>query len=1393
LQKFSKIIVIAADLLLIMLIAVSFNYAQEIILNKKQVNKYQFGFIENKGQIHDQNYLPNTDVKYLLTMNNGMNIQLKSNSFSYDTYVLERKAKTKERELSDRFIKTFDSIEHWDFTCHFHRVDVELINANPEPEILAEYPSEDFLNYYNAVTDEKGATFVRYYKKVTYKNIYPGIDLEFVTNTDADKAFKYNFIVKPGADASQIRLKYKGANKTFLLDEKLNINVEHGTFYENIPVSHLQESNEIIDVRYRVTGEDEYSFIISKYDRRKVLVIDPLPILDWATYMGGLGYDAAYDIATDSNCNIFMTGYTTSWTDIATAFSYHSSLNYEEDAFIEMFSPKGNLLWGTYFGGNKDEIGYSIFIDNRGFIYITGFTNSTNGIASASAYQTNLFSGTDVFIGKFNSSGQRVWSTYYGGESGDYAFDIAVGNHNDVIIVGRTVSTTNFATPGAFKTSTGSTGDAFILKFDTSGKRQWATYYGGTDYDYANSVIVDDNGNIYLTGETNSINLATAGTHQYYKDDSYDAYIAKFNTNGQRIWATYYGGNDFDKGESIVLDKNKNIYITGVTLSSNKIATSTAFQKIRGDSNDAFLAKFDSNGKIIWGTYYGGNCGDYGEDISLDRYNSIYITGWTKSPSSISTNSVFQQNNNGNIDAFIAKINNNGDLIWGSYFGGIKQDQAKGIAVDKNNNIVFCGYTKSPDSISTSNAYKKAFGGSIDIFVTKLFECPKYDSIKIKTCNSFMFNGNIINSSGLYYDTFKAINGCDSIIVLDIQFFPKQKSSFLTGYPEQCYNDQNFTIIDQSKIVGDSIIKWYWQIDTASVAKIDSLQGRFPVLDTIPIGVWNIQLVTVTSNLCYDTIVKTITVHPSPKADFTISDTAQCKNGNLYTFTDQSTISCGNLTYYWQFGDDSTRFTTQKIVSHHYEKEGDIVVLLAAVSDKYCMDIKAQMIHVYPAPVIAFKVINDTVQCLNGNYFAFENKTDISKGIIYYTWFWGDNTTCPDPLPTHTYAYDSMFTIELKAVSDKGCRDSAFLKVIVYPDPKTDFSWTTPCAEMEVKFTDKSTIKSGFTIDDYYWYFGEGTYTTNDKNPVYIYQNAGIYLVKHRAISNKGCINEKIKALIIPFKINQNELMRATVEDEKVRIDWQPPDTGYIQSYQIEKSTDGINFNRLIMLDASQHTFLDTKVDVNKNSYIYRMTATDSCKITSNYSNIGKTILLEADTSEQFTVLKWTPYEYWKSGIKYYELQVAGSQTNDKSALSFQNVSDVLPSVLKVTDSFNQLNSEYYFYRVIAYRESDNLPSVSNIVCTPTPFRLFVPNAFSPNGDGLNDYFLPSGVYIIDYHLQIYNKWGEKLFESDDINQGWDGKYNGRDCMPDNYVYSIYSKGTNGKGKLVTGTVMLMK
>lgn len=302
----------------------------------------QQGYVENKGQILDQYNVPNTSVRYLLNRP-GLNIQLKANSFSYDSYI-EKIVPLKDKST---VVHQPNERQRESFEQHFHRVDVELVGANPAPIIRAIGASDDYQNYYTAGLGEEGVTNVRNYARIVYGDIYPHIDLEFFLGKQGEA--EYQFIIHPGGDASRIRLQYKGATSTTLSGNLIELKLRHGSITQHIPKSYLAESGREIRVRFQKIGTDMYGYSVPNYALHQTLVIDPTPSLKWGTYFGGSKNEGGQCIATDQNNGIYMAGYTTSTTSIATIGAHQVKYvgvgPFSWDVFIAAFTQDGVRRW----------------------------------------------------------------------------------------------------------------------------------------------------------------------------------------------------------------------------------------------------------------------------------------------------------------------------------------------------------------------------------------------------------------------------------------------------------------------------------------------------------------------------------------------------------------------------------------------------------------------------------------------------------------------------------------------------------------------------------------------------------------------------------------------------------------------------------------------------------------------------------------------------------------------------------------------------------------------------------------------------------------------------------------------------------------------------------------
>jgi Beta-propeller repeat len=357
------------------------------------------------------------------------------------------------------------------------------------------------------------------------------------------------------------------------------------------------------------------------------------PTLNWATYMGGSVYDAGFGLALDAQGNTYVVGETTS-SNIMTKNPYQASYGGgASDGFITKYSPTGELLWASYYGGTGLDVASAVCIDDNGNIYMSGRTNSNSGIAQ-NGYQNSPAGGLDAFMVKFNSEGQRLWGTYYGGTGDDYGNDMKVDSDGNIYIAGETGSSTGIAYNGFANTKSGTAG--YLVKFNQNGERIWGTYYNGATY--CRTVEVDYQNNVYLGGMTiQSTGMAYNG-HQNQIGGYYDGFFVKFNGAGERLWATYYGGSNWDAIRDIVTDNEGNVFVSGETYSTNGIAFNgfkNSFQSSRNDWADGFIVKFNTQGVRQWGTYFGGPDHDGGFGIDTDEAGNLYLLTSMRSASGI--------------------------------------------------------------------------------------------------------------------------------------------------------------------------------------------------------------------------------------------------------------------------------------------------------------------------------------------------------------------------------------------------------------------------------------------------------------------------------------------------------------------------------------------------------------------------------------------------------------------------------------------------------------------------------------------------------------------------------------------------------------------------------------
>ncbi len=376
----------------------------------------------------------------------------------------------------------------------------------------------------------------------------------------------------------------------------------------------------------------------------------------WATYYGGNSFEEGFSCATDVSGNIYLAGTTGSDTGVAST-GFQNTYGGGSDGFLVKFNSNGARLWGTYYGGTGGEEGYCCATDITGNVYVTGRTSSATGIASG-GFQNTYGNGQDAFIVKFNSNGARLWASYYGASGEEIGNSCAADASGNIYLAGTTTSTTGIAS-GGVQNAFGGYRDGFLVKFSSSGARLWATYYGGTATEEGYSCTTDVLGNVYLAGSTASVSAIASGGFQNVHGGGYnDGFVAKFNSSGARQWATYFGGAGHDEIFCCATDEAGYLYIAGETYSANGIAYAgfqNAFIGVPSNYSDAFFARFKSSGARVWATYYGGGLKDIGNSCTPDALGSVYFAGTTNSTTNIASGGV-QNINGGNQDFFLAHV-----------------------------------------------------------------------------------------------------------------------------------------------------------------------------------------------------------------------------------------------------------------------------------------------------------------------------------------------------------------------------------------------------------------------------------------------------------------------------------------------------------------------------------------------------------------------------------------------------------------------------------------------------------------------------------------------------------------------------------------------------------------
>ncbi|MEW6196102.1 MAG: SBBP repeat-containing protein [Bacteroidota bacterium] len=317
--------------------------------------------------------------------------------------------------------------------------------------------------------------------------------------------------------------------------------------------------------------------------------------------------------------------------------------------------------------------------------------------------------GNDIFIVKYDRNGNVVWAKSVGGSGNDTGNGIVIDSDGNVYVTG--LFSSNGITFDTVQLTSAGGNDIFIAKFNTNGDVLWAKGAGGTGADVSYSIVVDNSNNAYITGYFS--NTATFGSIELTSAGSSDVFVVKYDTNGNIVWAKRAGGSSGDTANCITINASS-IYLTGFFMGNTSIFGEDTLSSV--GNSDVFIVKYNTNGDAIWAKSAGGSGGEIGYYINTDADGNLYIVGNLGSGGA--TFSSVQLTSAGGNDIFVAKYNASGDVIWAKSAGGTGNDYGYNVAV-KNKNIYVSGYF---NDVATFGSFQLTTNGGNDVFISKYDE-----------------------------------------------------------------------------------------------------------------------------------------------------------------------------------------------------------------------------------------------------------------------------------------------------------------------------------------------------------------------------------------------------------------------------------------------------------------------------------------------------------------------------------------------------------------------------------------------------------------------------------------------------------------------------------------------
>lgn len=1020
-------------------------------------------------------------------------------------------------------------------TVHSHSYDVEFVNA-AAPVIVGDKALKNYNNYFIGSDPSKWKTNCAIYQAVTYKNMYPGIDVRYYTD---EGRLKYDLLAQPGSDVSAIAMRYDGVSALEVKDEQLVITTSVGEIRELAPFAFqvINGQKKQVPCKFVVSGKTVH-FSLGQYSKKAVLIIDPTLI--FSTFSGSTasnwGYTATYgpDGSFYAGGVVFATGFPTSPGAFQTA--YQGGIRDEEgtpgyDIAIMKFSPDGsNRVYATYIGGTGNEQPHSLVVDGQGELVIAGRTNSKDYPVTESSFGPG--GNYDIILTKLNAAGSAL-----------------VGSRR---IGGTAMDGVNIRPKMA----------------PPAGTSSLRRNYGD---DARSEVILDNEGNVWLASNTQSGDYPTTA-NAFQKTlaggaDGQDAVILKLSPDLKNVLvSTYLGGNGNDAAFVLALNPSNNtVYVGGNTVSKDFPGNKSGviYPGFQGGETDGFVSILSNDGSKLLKTTYAGTSGNdmlYG--IQFDKFGFPYVMGTTTGNWPVQNAAFSQQGGK----QFIAKLKPDlSGYEYSTVFGTnsrVPNISPIAFLVDRCENVYVSGWGGMADA----NAQYRDNSGTTGLTVTP-------DAIQSFTDNSdfyfFVLEKNA--TSQLYGSFFGQSGGFGEHVDGGTSRFDRNGVIY-QALCANCGRDVSFPTspgvwapANGSKECNLAAVKIAFNlagvvgsVRTSIQGKVNASSGCVPLTvdftDTIAegkryvwtfgdgsadvvtttassshtynaVGNYRVRLISIDSAKCNiaDTAYTEIRVRTDKGVlDFATKKLLPCDTFN-YQFQNISYVSpssgrkFANNSFVWDFGDNSPRVVAGlDSMRHAFPGPGVYKITLVLLDTNFCNAPDS----IEKTLRIATNVKADFVTPARGCAPYKASFDNTSSGGQQFFWDFGDGTTSQEVSPAHFYQTPGTYRIRLKAVDAGTCNveDSTSFTITVSNKPAASFTFTPnpPQENTAVEF-----INTSIEATRYIWKYGDGdTLLIASAEPVkHFYSETKLYEAMLIAINNTGCrdtARRQLRATVIP-------------------------------------------------------------------------------------------------------------------------------------------------------------------------------------------------------------------------------------------------------------------------------------